>query len=295
VKIRGYRIELGEIESVLNQSGLVSQGIVLARADSSGNKRLVGYIVSSAAFDKQAIQNYLGAKLPEYMVPAIWVELDSIPLTSNGKTDRKALPDPGITNIATEYAAPRNETEAQLTAIWQELLNLERIGIFDNFFELGGHSLLAMRVVSAIRRELNVELNIRDLFAHSTVALLSAHINSQTKDLLFPAIKAVSPRPEHIPLSFSQERLWFIDRLEGSIQYHLPAVLRLKGNLSLEALEHTLQAIVNRHEVLRTVILERGGNGYQHIMTADRWRLDITEDLEREIADLSQILTGITQ
>jgi len=176
-----YRIELGEIESVLNQSGLVQQGLVLAKEDGSGNKRLVGYIVPQSTFDKQAVQRYLSTKLPEYMVPAIWVELDSIPLTPNGKIDRKALPDPEITNIITEYVAPRNETEAKLTAIWQELLGIEQAGIYDNFFELGGHSLLAMRVVSAIRRELNVELNIRDLFAHSTVALLSAHINSQTQ------------------------------------------------------------------------------------------------------------------
>ncbi|HEY8780009.1 MAG TPA: amino acid adenylation domain-containing protein, partial [Mucilaginibacter sp.] len=294
VKIRGYRIELGEIESVLNQSGLVSQGIVLARADSSGNKRLVGYIVSSAAFDKQAIQNYLGAKLPEYMVPAIWVELDSIPLTSNGKTDRKALPDPGITNIATEYAAPRNETEAQLTAIWQELLNLERIGIFDNFFELGGHSLLAMRVVSAIRREMNTELSIRDLFVHPDIAGLGAHLDQQTKGSLLPAIIA-GDRPEHIPLSFSQERLWFIDRLEGSVQYHLPAVLRLQGELNGEALEKTLRQIIKRHEVLRTVIREHEGRGYQHIIPAGNWSLGTIEapGNKRKTADLSPLITGL--
>ena len=181
VKIRGFRIELGEIENALNQSEQVSQGVVLAKGDRQGNKRLVGYVVTEEAFDKQAIQAYLHNKLPEYMVPALWVELESIPLTSNGKIDRKALPDPEITNIAAEYVAPRNDTEAKLVQIWQKLLGVERVGIHDNFFELGGHSLLAMRVVSAIRKELNVELSIRDLFVHPAIAGLSAYLENKSR------------------------------------------------------------------------------------------------------------------
>ena len=122
VKVRGYRIELGEIDSVIMQSDLVRQAVVLAKKDKSGNSRLVGYVVAQGTFDKQAVQSYLGSKLPEYMVPALWVELESIPLTPNGKIDRKALPDPELTDIATEYVAPRNGTEQALTEIWQELL-----------------------------------------------------------------------------------------------------------------------------------------------------------------------------
>ena len=292
VKIRGYRIELGEIESVLNQSELVQQAVVLAKADASGNKRLVGYAVPQGQFDKQAIQSYLSTKLPEYMIPALWVELESLPLTPNGKIDRKALPDPEITNITTEYVAPRNETEQVLAGIWQELLGVERIGIYDNFFELGGHSLLAMRVVSAIRRELNTELSIRDLFVQPTIASLGAYLDEQSKGTLLPAIIAAE-RPEHIPLSFSQERLWFIDRLEGSVQYHLPAVLRLKGELNREALERTLRHIISRHEVLRTVIREYEGQGYQQIMMADNWSLGITEALSAEQEGLSSNIGGL--
>jgi acyl carrier protein len=176
VKIRGYRIELGEIESVLNQSGLIAQSVVLAKEDGNGNKRLVGYVVTEEKFEKQTIQNYLGTKLPDYMVPAIWVELENIPLTPNGKIDRKALPDPEITDLKTEYVAPRNEIEVKLAAIWQELLKTERAGIYDNFFEVGGHSLLAMRVVSAIARDLSVSIPINILFQFSSISGLSKYI-----------------------------------------------------------------------------------------------------------------------
>jgi len=277
VKIRGYRIELGEIESVLNQGGMIKQGVILVKEDTNGNKRLVGYAVPQGTFDRQAIQNYLSTKLPEYMVPATWVEMESLPLTPNGKIDRKALPDPGLTDMAAGYVAPRNETEAKLAGIWQELLGVERVGIYDNFFELGGHSLLAMRVVSMIREELNVELKIRDLFVYPTIAGLGIYLDEQNQGTSLPAIVA-GDRPKYIPLSFSQERLWFIDQLEGSVQYHLPAVLRLQGELKQEVLENTLRAIVNRHEVLRTVILEHDGQGYQHIIPADSWSLGVTEE-----------------
>ena len=278
VKIRGYRIELGEIESVIIQSDIVRQAIVLAKGDNNDNRRLVGYVVAEGTFDKQAVQSYLGSKLPEYMVPALWVELECIPLTPNGKIGRKALPDPELTDVTTEYVAPRAETEKVLTEIWQELLGLEQVGIFDNFFELGGHSLLAMRVVSAIRKRLNVELNIRDIFVYPVIAGLGTYIDEQNKESSLTAISA-GERPDYIPLSFSQERLWFIDRLEGSVQYHLPTVLRLRGELKREVLENTLRTVVNRHEALRTVILERDGLGYQHIMEEDKWSLGITDSL----------------
>ena len=278
---------------MLNQNDQVSQGVVLAKADKQGTKRLVGYVVShQTAFDKQAIQAWLNEKLPEYMVPAIWVELDSLPLTSNGKVDKKALPDPELTDLSAAYTAPRNETEQALADIWQELLHIERAGIYDNFFELGGHSLLAMRVVSAVRKELDVELSIRDLFVHPTIAGLGAFLDEQHKGTLLPAITAAE-RPDYIPLSFSQERLWFIDNLEGSVQYHIPAVLRLKGELNQEALQNTLQAIIGRHEVLRTVIGEHNGQGYQQIMTADNWSLALTKKPGTGEAELSAYIAAL--
>jgi amino acid adenylation domain-containing protein len=179
VKIRGYRIELGEIEGVLNVSGLVEHGVVMAKADGSGNKRLVGYVVPRGEFDKQKIQDYLSTKLPDYMVPVVWVELQSIPLMPNGKFDRKALPDPGLTDIVKGYVGPRNATEETLAQIWQELLGLERVGIYDNFFELGGHSLLAMRVVSYIERDLSVSIPINMLFQFTSISELSKYLEIQ--------------------------------------------------------------------------------------------------------------------
>ena len=131
-----------------------------------------------------------------------------------------------------KYIAPRNKVEEQLVQIWKDLLQVSRIGIKDNFFELGGHSLLAMRLVSAIRKELDIEVAIKDLFVHPTIKELTAHLDGQSNESLLPPIEVIEPRPEHIPLSFSQERMWFIDRMEGSVQYHVPAVLRLKGNLN---------------------------------------------------------------
>jgi amino acid adenylation domain-containing protein len=278
VKIRGYRIELGEIDSVLNQVEQVKLGVVVAKADSNGNKRLVGYVVAKETFDKQVIQSYLAAKLPDYMVPALWVELDQIPLTANGKIDRKALPDPELADMAAEYVAPRNATEQALASIWQDLLAADRIGIYDNFFELGGHSLLAMRVVSAIRSQMGMEIAVKDLFVYPTIASLSVYLNLHGTDSTLPAIVAITPRPEHIPLSFSQERLWFIDNLEKSAQYHMPAVIRLKGALNTEALENALRFLVDRHEVLRTIITAHEGQGYQQIMASDGWKLEVTEE-----------------
>ncbi|MEJ7675849.1 MAG: non-ribosomal peptide synthetase [Chitinophagaceae bacterium] len=177
VKIRGYRIELGEIESVLQQCDGVSQGVVLAREDGNGNKRLIGYVVPEENFDKKVTIQYLKNKLPEYMVPAIWMELEAIPKTSNGKIDRKALPDPEMLERGNEQdGIPRSELEIKLADIWKNLLGVEWVGIHNNFFELGGHSLLAMRLISAIRKELRIELFIKDIFQYTTISLLSEYI-----------------------------------------------------------------------------------------------------------------------
>ncbi|WP_035089086.1 non-ribosomal peptide synthetase, partial [Aquimarina muelleri] len=158
VKIRGYRIELGEIESVLSSLDVVIQCCVLVKEDSLGEKCLVGYVVVEGDLDKEEIQQYLKLSLPEYMVPTVWVEMEVMPLTNNGKLDKKALPEPdGSESSAKTYVAPESEIEVQLVEIWQDLLGLENIGIHDNFFELGGHSLLATRLVSKIRKELSIE------------------------------------------------------------------------------------------------------------------------------------------
>jgi amino acid adenylation domain-containing protein len=281
VKIRGYRIEPGEIEQVLLQYENVRQAVVLARADKQGIKRLTAYVVMDvAAYNKQELQNYLGERLPEYMVPRLWVNLQSLPLTPNGKTDKHALPEAEAGNEDI-YAAPQTATEEKLVKIWEELLGVEKIGTKDDFFELGGHSLLAMRVISQVRRELNKELKIRDLFVYSNIADLAKQLEDKGAETTDSTIKSINPRPEYISLSYSQERLWFIDRLEGSVQYHIPAVLKLEGEVNIPALENALKTLVEHHEVLRTVIREQEGQGYQFVKT-NRWSLKQSQSSESE-------------
>ncbi|MCX2765105.1 amino acid adenylation domain-containing protein, partial [Aquimarina muelleri] len=277
VKIRGYRIELGEIENVLSSLPEINQCCVLVKEDRSGNKRLVGYVVVKGELNREEIQRYLKLSLPEYMVPKLWVALDTIPLTNNGKLDKKALPEPDSSELSTqEYVSANTELEFQLIDIWQELLEIERIGIHDNFFELGGHSLLATRLVSKIRKELSIEIEIADVFEHTTVSTLGTYLSVQSEGVLLPTI-VVQDRPLHIPLSFSQERLWFLDQLQGSLEYHIPTVIFLEGPLDVSILEQSLQGIVSRHEVLRTNLQSKDGVGYQEVIDAEDWRLDRVE------------------
>jgi aryl carrier-like protein len=176
VKIRGYRIELGEIESVLQESKLVKQSVVIAHRTAQETKRLVAYVVTEGSFDKEKVQNYLSEKLPDYMIPALWVELESLPLTPNGKIDKKALPDPDASELlSNEYQAPSNETETSLAEVWKELLHVERVGVNDNFFELGGDSIITIQVVSRARRK-GLELKPKDIFIHQTIKSLSSAI-----------------------------------------------------------------------------------------------------------------------
>ena len=249
---------------------------------------------------QKAIRETMLNSLPDYMVPSEFTALRQLPLTSNGKVDRVFLSqrEERIFVNTLNYLPPSTDLEKSIAQIWKELLHLERVGIEDNFFELGGHSLLAMRVIAAIRKELEVELNIKELFIHPTIGLLARHIQKLSKGLLLPAIEKVKFRPDLIPLSFSQERLWFIHQLDGSLQYHIPAVLRLKGALDKAALEGALQQIVYRHEVLRTVIVNEAGQGYQRIRPTGQWRLSIADgtkflddisSLQQHIGDLVKL------
>ncbi|RDV11083.1 amino acid adenylation domain-containing protein, partial [Pontibacter diazotrophicus] len=280
VKIRGYRIELGEVESVLGQCQGVEQAVVIAKADANGSKRLIGYVVPEGEFNREAIISQMKRQLPEYMVPSLLVELEEIPLTSNGKVNKKALPEVDASEALTNsYVAPRTETEEKLVAIWQELLQVERVGVEDNFFELGGHSLLATRLQSMVRKALEAELQIKDVFAFPTIAALAQQIASSSSTAVLPAIVPFDrSEVEKIPLSFSQERLWFIDRLQGSSHYHLPAVFRLKGDVDVAGLENAFRRIVERHEALRTVITEEEGQGFQKAIDAGQWQMTYLED-----------------
>jgi amino acid adenylation domain-containing protein/non-ribosomal peptide synthase protein (TIGR01720 family) len=280
LKIRGFRIEPGEIESAIAESKLTKQSVVIASADQSGSKRLIAFVVVNKMYQKQELMNYLRSKLPDYMIPSVIMELTSIPLTANGKVDKRALPEVEH-NQSNQYIAPSNEMQRQLCVIWQELLELKQVGITDNFFELGGHSLLAMRVISLVRRQLGIELRVKDLFKYPSIAELSKQLSRQKHGILLPSIDK-QERPAHIPLSFSQERLWFIDQLEGSIQYHIPAVLELKGKLNIEALNFGFKEIINRHEILRTSIVQHQGQAYQQIHASLEWQIEQIKDYKTQ-------------
>jgi acyl-CoA synthetase (AMP-forming)/AMP-acid ligase II/acyl carrier protein len=183
VKIRGYRVEPGEIESVLVQSRLVSQAVVLAGPDKNGVNRLTAYVVATETCDKQKLQNYLHSQMPDYMVPRLWVQMDTFPLTANGKINKRALPEAELSAAPAQgFVSARNEIEMQLTRIWQELLGVNPIGVYDNFFELGGHSVLAMRVVHYIEKELSIAIPISILFQFASINELSKYIAVRTSN-----------------------------------------------------------------------------------------------------------------
>jgi amino acid adenylation domain-containing protein len=289
VKIRGFRIELGEIESTLVSHENVSQVVVMAREDKPGHKQLVAYIVvaereaassltcesilSSSSGDSfsvlageslpavsETLRNHLALSLPDYMVPSFFVYVDKIPLTSNGKVDRKSLPAPDLSlrSIADEYVAPQSTLELSLSSIWSEVLKVEKIGIHDNFFKIGGHSLLATQVISRIRHAYNIDIPLRALFEQPTIAALGKVVDSLIKQNSSSLLPSITPqeRPDSIPLSFAQQRLWFIEQLlPDNTLYNIPLALTLKGHLNVSALENALNTLIQRHESLRTIFV----------------------------------------
>jgi hypothetical protein len=189
VKVRGYRIELGEIETVLQQSDLVSKAVVLAKQDKEGSNRLVAYIVPKDIFHKEPLLAFLKTRLPEYMVPAWLVKMKDFPLTPNGKVDRNALPNPEVKELlSNEFVAPRNELETKLANIWKEILLLDRVGVRDNFFEIGGHSLNAIRVAAVIRKRMDMDIFINDIFIHPTIEGLIGNFIEKIKNPSLPAV-----------------------------------------------------------------------------------------------------------
>ncbi|MFL5336731.1 MAG: condensation domain-containing protein, partial [Geminicoccaceae bacterium] len=285
VKIRGQRIEPGEIEAALLVLPAIAQAAVLARDDGpGGDKQLVGYIVPApdTTPDLPALRRQLAERLPDYMVPAALVTLDALPLTPNGKLDRKALPAPQ--RQAEAARAPRTPQEAVLCALFAEVLGLERVGIDDNFFALGGHSLLATRLASRVRTALGRELAIRSVFEAPTVAKLAEQLT--VADMHRPPLHA-QPRPDRLPLSPAQARLWFLHRMEGaSATYNIPLALRLEGDLDVAALTEALADIAARHESLRTVFPEQDGIPHQRILPPEQARPPLRFDTIRE-ADLA--------
>ncbi|MGW3916623.1 amino acid adenylation domain-containing protein, partial [Streptomyces sp. NPDC005070] len=287
VKVRGFRIELGEIEAALATHPGVAQVAVLARHDRTDDTRLVAYLVPApdAAPRPAELRGHLRERLPEYMVPAAFVTLESLPLTANGKLDRRALPAPDLAPANTGRA-PRTPQEQILCELFAEVLGVAGAGVEDSFFDLGGHSLLATRLAARVRATLGVELELRTLFETPTPAGVACALAGAR-----PAQSALlpRPRPERIPLSFAQRRLWFLHQLEGAGEnYHISLAWRLSGNLDRRALEAALADVVVRHETLRTVFPVVDGVPYQQVLdiVAARSRLDVSRTTEAGLPDV---------
>ncbi|GLZ40765.1 hypothetical protein Acsp05_43890 [Actinokineospora sp. NBRC 105648] len=244
VKLRGFRIELGEVEAALSAVDGVAHAVAAVRDD-----RLVGYVVPRGSGSR--VREDLARVLPAHLVPSVVVELDEIPLTPSGKTDRKALPDPQ-SQTGASFVAPRDAAEELLSAVFVELLGVPEVGVHDDFFALGGHSLLATRLVNRARVALGAELSVRDVFDAPTVADLAARTRGARTTRLSPGELA---RPELAPLSAAQQRLWFAFQVEGpSPTYNIPFTARLFGQVDVEALRAALADLATRHESLRTVL-----------------------------------------
>jgi non-ribosomal peptide synthetase component F len=298
VKVRGYRIELNEIEARLNQHPGVKDSIVVMNdgglrnadhqksdiTDPELNKRLVGYVVLSepAALTVTELRNFLKEKLPEYMVPSVFVFMTALPLTANGKIDPRALPalDGARPEVVQGLISPRTEIEELVARTWQDVLKLDRIGVEDNFFDMGGSSILAIQIVSRLRDVFNREIGVRSLFEKPTVAALAAEIGELIRGGCAPRLPPITPAPRNgfLPLSFNQEQLWRLDKaMPGTYFFNMPYVYRIGCQLHVAALKKALQQIVQRHEALRTIFTEVDGNAVQVIKDGTDFKLSVVD------------------
>ncbi|CAM2140153.1 Surfactin synthase subunit 1 [Paraburkholderia tropica] len=265
VKIRGQRIELGEIEHQLQSHDRVQESVVLAVDQGAGDKLLCAYFVGQGEITAQELREHTAKDLPAYMIPAVFIQMDELPLTGNGKIDRRALPlpDANISN-GVSYVAPRNEIEQKVADIWAQVLQVEQIGIYDQFFDIGGHSLAGMKMLAVIHQELGAELSLKDLFQSPTVESLAQAIAAAEKGT------AISIRPakkqETYPVSSPQKRMYVLQQLEGAdTSYNMPSVLRLKGHLDVERLKCVMNQLMERHEAFRTTFEIKDGETVQRI------------------------------
>ncbi|WP_258008829.1 condensation domain-containing protein, partial [Rhodococcus sp. ENV425] len=268
VKIRGFRIELGEVESAVLAQQPVGQAAVIVREDAPGAARIVAYVVPAdgATVDVEELRAGVGALVPEYMVPSAFVVIDAIPLTVNGKLDRRALPEPVFETRV--FRAPSTPVEEIVAGTFAEVLGVERVGADDDFFELGGNSLIATQVVSRLGAALDTQVPVRTLFEASTVAALAARVEQDATGGGRVPLTART-RPERIPLSPAQQRMWFLNRFDPeSTAYNIPMALRLTGDLDVAALRAAVADLVARHETLRTVYPETNSGPVQEIRPA---------------------------
>jgi amino acid adenylation domain-containing protein len=295
IKLRGVRIELSEIESVIRTCPQIQDCVVVALEAPSGEKSLCAYYVSSAQINSADLRDFLGLKLPEYMRPAAYVELTKLPLLSNGKVDRSRLPAPQQW-LQVGHLPPASTVEEILCGIWEEVLRLKKVGVEDSFFELGGHSLMATQVISRVRHVFNCEVSLRAFLQQPTIRKLAHAVEQQTQD---PTLKMATPisvlsgRERGLPLSFAQQRLWFLAQMEGvSVTYHIPVALRLWGELDVEALKRSLDAIWARHEGLRSVFVVVEGEPEVELLPVETG-LPLEEHDLRGVVDADERLQGL--
>ncbi len=296
LKLRGFRIEPGEIRAVLESQPTVATAVVLARPDATGEKRLLAWVepVAKVALDPAtltaALTATLAAALPAFMQPAAIMVLDALPVTAHGKVDRQALPDPDPSAAAAGGGAPEGAIEEVLATIYADVLGHEHIARHDDFFALGGHSLRATQVATRIGRDLGVEIPLRTVFELPRLADLAAAIDAARgasgSDRTLPALVATEPRPSRLPLSFGQERLWFLSKLDpDSIAYHIPGFVHLRGVLDLTALEQALNVVVARHETLRTTFYERDDGPAQRVAAPSPLALPLVDVASEDVPD----------
>lgn len=252
VKIRGFRIELGEIEAQLLKHPSIEESLVIAKEDHQGSKYLCAYIAGENELTISELREHLLKELPEYMVPSYFVQLEKMPLTANGKIDRKALPEPeGNINTGIEYEAPIGEFEEKLALIWQDILGIKKIGRNDNFFMLGGHSLKATSLVARIHKEFNIDMPLKEIFKAPIIAEIARYMK-EAKESIYQSIQTAKEM-EYYPMSSAQRRLYILNQFEGAgTAYNMPGSLLVEGSIDLELFQKTFQQLINRHETLRT-------------------------------------------
>lgn len=293
IKLRGFRIETSEIEEILMKHNSVEKAVVQIGTDHAGSQRLVAYIVQGqhTVFNEMEIRSYISNYLPSYMIPSIFIVIKEMPLTPNGKLDRNALPKPEFT-MKVETRKPRTPQEEMLCKLFSETLQIPEIGIDDNFFEMGGHSILAVQLINLIREVLGKNMTIAKLFEYPTVAQLVAQL--EDNQLNKPIIEK-QPRPSQIPLSFGQRRLWFLQHLEGRKDaYNIPVVIKLKGDLNIQALQQALIDVITRHESLRTMFpSDETGMSYQCILEPHDFKMKLEVIKTNEKQFLTEINKAI--
>jgi amino acid adenylation domain-containing protein/non-ribosomal peptide synthase protein (TIGR01720 family) len=277
VKVRGYRIELGEIENALAESGLIKQAVVLAREDKNGNKRLVAYITTTGVYNKEALQQHLGQHLPEYMVPRLWVQLENFPLTTNGKIDKRALPDAELAGETEGYVEPRNPVELKLAEIWQELLGIEKVGIYDNFFELGGDSILTIQVVSRARKA-GIEIQPKDIFIHQAIANLADSIQNAEAGNIKTEQGLLSGEVGLLPI-----QQWYLQKDEEQISHYNQSILfKIDKSIKADDLQNCIDVLTVHHDALRL----------KYAKVNNQWQQEYGTEQPKLI---TEYLTGISQ